>query len=103
MIWNGTDQGSGISYFSLRINNGCWFPLANKTSYQFLSLEEGAYRIAVKAIDRTGKTSMDTVNFTVDISGFSALELKTKLTIVVASGCCLEGLLIAYYIKKRHI
>jgi len=66
VIWNGTDEISGIAYYHVRLNLGEWLNASTNLSMTLEGLEEGANSIAVKAFNHAGNSAMATVNLTVD-------------------------------------
>ncbi len=66
--WVGSDDGSGIDYYEIRINEGEWINIGLNTSHQFTDLEEGDHTVDVRVTDNAGNNATDSVTFTVDIT-----------------------------------
>ena len=54
LTWTGTDEGSGIKYYVLRLDNDPSFPVGNVTTFRFSSLSPGIHYFYVVAYDAAG-------------------------------------------------
>ncbi len=64
--WEGGDETSGISHYAVRLEGENWVPTGSNTSHTFTHLEDGFYRVAVRAWDAAGHNSTQDVDFAVD-------------------------------------
>lgn len=67
--WSGSDSGSGIDHYEIRIDSGSWIDKGTSTSHTFTNLADDSYVVDVMAYDGAGNTNSDSVSFTVDTSG----------------------------------
>lgn len=97
--WNGTDETSGISHYSIRIDDD-WIHVGTSTSYTLIGLKEGDHRITVKAHDYAGHNSTDTVSFRVNHTGVEeeGPNLFILVSVIGITVAILSGLI--YLIKK---
>lgn len=61
--WTGDDEHSGIQYYEIRIDDGAWKDVGDKTSYTFEDLSAGEHSVMVKAVDNAGNERVETVGF----------------------------------------
>ena len=54
--WTGTDTGSGIDRYEVRLDNGLTFDVGNATSFPFHNLEPGIHYFHVRAYDVAGNS-----------------------------------------------
>jgi len=66
VTWNGSDSGSGIQMYEVRIDSGAWMNLGLNTSHTFTGLLSGSHRVAVNATDNVSMTTTESVVFVVD-------------------------------------
>ena len=72
--WDGFDKTSGIENFKVRLDKDSWISLgANFSSYTFNNLNDGIHIVHVKAVDKTGHSSEDSIVFTVKTSLISRM------------------------------
>lgn len=64
--WVGNDSTAGINHYEIRQNDSDWIDVGMNSSYTFSSLPDGNYTIDIKALDNVDKSSIKTLNFTVD-------------------------------------
>ncbi|NHJ84958.1 MAG: hypothetical protein FK734_05820 [Asgard group archaeon] len=67
IVWSGSDSGSGINYYEVRIDGGTWINKGSSTSHTF-SVADGSHTAEVRAWDVAGNYATDDVTFTVDSS-----------------------------------
>jgi hypothetical protein len=85
VIWNGTDVGSGIDHYEVRLDEGVWWVNeASQTSYTFSGLKDGRHTVYIKAFDKIGNTNQRLVTFTVDTSLTHLLTIVGILSAAVA-------------------
>ena len=53
LSWTGTDAGSGIDHYEVRVDGGTFESVGSKTSAS-LQLADGSHTIVIRAIDRAG-------------------------------------------------
>ncbi len=66
IAWTGSDGGSGIAGYSIRVDEGSWVNVAMATTYTFDDLEDGDHMVEVMATDAAGNTASASVSFLVD-------------------------------------
>lgn len=98
--WTGSDTGSGIDLYEIRHDNGEWINVGMDTTYTFTALSDGSHTAEVRAIDKTGKSQVVSISFTVNTSplfGPSYMEevVITAAMIMVALGTAV------YLVKSR--
>lgn len=60
--WQGTDSGSGIVNYSVRLDGGNHVQVSG-TNHAFSGLENGSHHISLKAVDRAGNWNETSVDF----------------------------------------
>ena len=67
ITWSATDAGEGMDHYLVRMNGGGW---AEQTAANLSlhGLEDGPYRIDVRAVDAAGNVAERSVGFTVDLT-----------------------------------
>ncbi|MBS3816928.1 MAG: S8 family serine peptidase [Candidatus Thermoplasmatota archaeon] len=65
-IWTGNDDGSGIDHYEVRIDQGEWKDVGSSSFYEFKDLEDGEHEIEVRAVDRAGLQTTESVGMTLD-------------------------------------
>jgi PKD repeat protein len=66
MSWAGSDSGSGMSAYYIKMDSGAWIPVSSSVkSYTFSGLSSGRHTAMVRAIDAAGNIAEATVTFTV--------------------------------------
>lgn len=66
VTWNGSDSGSGIQMYEVRIDSGAWMDLGLNTSHTFTGLLSGSHRVTVNATDNVSMTTIESIVFVVD-------------------------------------
>jgi hypothetical protein len=66
VTWSGSDAGSGIDYYEIRLNGGSWINKGTSTSHTFTGLADATHSVDVRAWDVAGNDATDSVSFTVD-------------------------------------
>ncbi len=77
VTWTGSDSGTGIDHYEVRIDSGSWTNVGTSTSHTFTGLSDGSHTVDVKAYDGAGNTNTDSVTFTVDTSSGGGTEPQT--------------------------
>jgi outer membrane protein assembly factor BamB len=67
--WSGSDSGSGLSHYEVRLDSGQWIGKGKSTSHAFSGLNEGAHISYVRVFDMAGNGAVAFVFFRVDTSG----------------------------------
>ncbi|NHJ86068.1 MAG: hypothetical protein FK734_11445, partial [Asgard group archaeon] len=67
IAWTGSDSGSGIAYYEVRIDSGTWINKGTSTTHTF-TVADGSHSADVRAWDNAGNSNTDSVNFIVDSS-----------------------------------
>ncbi len=99
VAWVGSDETSGIDYYEIRLDNEPWNKVGIDTSYILTDLSDGAHTLEVKAIDRVGNESQDSISFVV-----SATPVPRPVNIEIAIIAILVVVTLAimtYVIGKR--
>lgn len=68
VTWNGSDAGSGISFYEVKLDDNSWSQVEKNTKYTFNDLSEGNHVVSIKAHDMVGNTREATINFVVDVT-----------------------------------
>ncbi len=63
--WSGSDVGSGIDHYLVRLDDGDWIDVGVSTSYTFSGVSDGVHTVYIIAIDKTGRTAMAYTVFSV--------------------------------------
>ena len=64
--WTGSDSGSGIAAYYIKLDSGAWTTLSSTTtSYTFAGLSHGSHTVTVRAVDKAGNVRDVSVRFTV--------------------------------------
>jgi hypothetical protein len=66
--WNGSDFGSGISYYELALDDGPYSDMGMEDSSEITNLSEGSHELHLKATDLAGNPNMITVSFFIDLT-----------------------------------
>ncbi len=66
--WTGSDMGSGISHYEIRLNEGEWDNVGTDTEYIFEGLTDGEHTVDVRALDHANNSAVDNVTFIVDLT-----------------------------------
>jgi len=64
--WSGSDSGSGIDHYEIRMDSSPWTDVGTQTSYAFTDLNQGSHSVQVKAHDCSGNNATDSASFQVD-------------------------------------
>ncbi|MGA1793673.1 MAG: carboxypeptidase regulatory-like domain-containing protein [Thermoplasmatota archaeon] len=63
--WEGEDQGSGLSHYIYRMDEGRWLT-TTRTEMEYESVSHGIHRFDVAAVDKAGNMQAETVIFIMD-------------------------------------
>lgn len=64
--WSGSDYGSGMSAYYVKLDSGAWVTLSSTaSSYTFTGLSHASHTVTVRAMDKAGNYRDVTVRFTV--------------------------------------
>ena len=66
IAWSGSDDGTGIDHYEVRMDGGAWENVSTNTSCDFTGLSDGPHTVDVKAVDNASNEAADSVTFTVD-------------------------------------
>jgi hypothetical protein len=65
--WTGSDSGSGISNYGVKLDSGVWVSVSSTANgYSFFNVAQGKHTVSVKATDKGGNYITASVTFTVD-------------------------------------
>jgi hypothetical protein len=98
--WNGTDAGLGIDHFNLTLDTNSPINVGTAQSFTLEGLSDGDHTVTIKAFDKLGQASEQSVSFTVNtspIGGPGYLE-ETALVILVAAAI---ALILVYFFRVR--
>ncbi|MBN1389078.1 MAG: right-handed parallel beta-helix repeat-containing protein [Candidatus Thermoplasmatota archaeon] len=66
VIWNGSDNGTGLESYWFRMNDLGWTSMGLRTDRSLWGLPDGHYRIDIKAVDIAGNGRVRSVSFFID-------------------------------------
>lgn len=101
VTWEGSDTGSGLARFEIRIDGGTWDNMNTATSHTFSGLSDGFHWVKVRAIDGTRRGTTDTVAFTINTSLFGGPGLLEELMVGMGAAIGILVLALLVLIKKR--
>ncbi len=64
--WDGSDEGTGIEKYVVKIEHKDWVDVGTKTVYTFTGLIDGEYTVQIRASDALENTQVKDVSFKVD-------------------------------------
>jgi len=73
--WNGSDDVS-IDHYEIQVDGGSWVDVGLNTNYTINSLSEGNHKVSVRAYDSSNNVGEDSVNFTVDLTPPSNINIS---------------------------
>lgn len=71
MEWVGTDIGSGISHYEIKLDGGAWLNVSRDRNHTFTSLSNGTHVVMVMATDNASNINVDSVIFKIGIGRIS--------------------------------
>jgi len=80
--WSGSDAGSGIAYYLVRLDDGVWINVGTAMSHTFTAVADGIHVVYVIAVDNVGNSAMSCVMFEVDAKVFSK-DYLGDITIII--------------------
>lgn len=83
VLWEGSDDVSGISHYEIRLDYGLWVNVGLNTSYTFTGLSDGAHTIEIKATDKAGNVGQKSFGFSVSAGRFQLPPHLREVVIVV--------------------
>ena len=66
VTWTGSDMGSGMDYYSIRLDGRAWTNVGLATSRTLSSLSDGTHEIRVRAFDEAGNKNTDLITIMID-------------------------------------
>jgi hypothetical protein len=69
--WEGTDVGSGISHYAVRLDGEAWLNVSYDKNHTFTSLSDGTHVVRVMATDNASNIDVDSVTFKTGIGNIS--------------------------------
>jgi Big-like domain-containing protein len=99
ITWSGSDTGSGVGYYEVKIDSGAFINLGTATSYT-AQLASGNHAITLTATDNVGNTRSVNLNFAV--AGTNPLTSAGNLPLI--AGLSLAGivLLLFLFVRRRR-
>src|SRR3970040_2131729 len=61
--WNGSDVGSGIDHFEIRLDGGSYLNLGTNTPHLSAGIPDGRHEVGLKAVDGAGNVHEQRVTF----------------------------------------
>lgn len=101
VVWEGSDDVSGINNYEIRIDGGQWFnvfpegPSAH-AEHTFIGLSAGSHTVDIRAFDRVGNIREESVYFSVVTS--VNIQLPPYLWEVVVAGMIIAAVTVAVYV-----
>jgi ribosomal protein L40E len=100
LSWVAPDKGVGLDHCEVKLDNGDWVNKDGLLANTFTNLGDGEHTFQIKAVDKTGKSSIYTLNVVVNTSWLGGPGYLEETLLVV--GICALGVgAIAYKIHKR--
>ncbi len=96
--WSGSDNGSGIDHYEVKVDGEAWEDVGTDTSYT-ITLDDGDYTIKVKAVDKLDHEGTTQVSFTVNTSPVGGPGMMEEIGIGI--GVLVIALVIAWYFLKQ--
>lgn len=66
IVWSGSDTGSGIVHYEIRLDGGAWVDKGVALTHTYDQLSLGSHTVEVKAIDGAGFENVALVTFVID-------------------------------------
>jgi hypothetical protein len=101
IVWSGSDNGSGINHYEIKLNNGSWINLENVTSYTYFELDDGNYTVYVEAVDNAGNPSVAFISFTVQTASGTGSLLDNLWFWIVLVAIIVFLIFAAFFMKRR--
>ncbi|MCP8310099.1 MAG: Ig-like domain-containing protein, partial [Candidatus Methylarchaceae archaeon HK01M] len=98
VAWTGSDSGSGIDHYEVRVDPGAWMNVGTDTSDQFTGVGNGGHTVRVKAFDKVGNSKEVIVNFTVNAGIIFGLDLTT---LAIIGAAIVIVIVVAVYLIMR--
>jgi len=64
--WTGSDSGSGIDHYEVRLDAGSFVPVTSELTHTYQGVPDGLHSVTVKAVDVAGNMREETVTFRVN-------------------------------------
>jgi len=68
VVWNGSDVGSGVHHYEMKMDAAPWTEMVTTTSYTYIELSEGSHTFFVKVFDKGGNSFETSSTFYVNTS-----------------------------------
>src|SRR3989442_1487742 len=102
LSWTGTDAGSGIDHYEVRVDGGTFESVGNERSVS-LQLVDGSHTIVIRAIDRAGNEASTVVTVRVDTSPLSASgPYGATLDYAIILAVTAVGIAVAFVVIRRR-
>ena len=83
--WEGTDVGSGISHFEVRLDDEAWLNVSDDRNHTFTSLSNGTHVVRVMVTDNASNINVASVTFKIGIGRISGQIMSGGQPIVGAN------------------
>jgi len=102
VIWEGSDDASGVSNYEIRIDYGPWFnvmpsELFAHAEHTFTGLSDGAHTVDIMAYDYAGNMRQEMLSFFVNTSN---LQLPAYLREVIVAVMIIAVVAVAIYVMN---
>jgi len=98
VTWIGSDADSGIGRYEVKLDEGAWINVGNKTSYNLTGLDDGSHIVYVKAVDKVGNSVEHSVNFAVSTTIFPPVWIV--ITALVPAS--VVSVVVVYFLRKKR-
>lgn len=76
--WTGSDAGSGIGHYEVRLDDGGWTNVSTSVSHSFASLSVGEHVVWVRAVDNASNANTTNVTFKVGMGTISGRVMSGR-------------------------
>ena len=98
VTWTGSDSGSGIDHYEVKMDGGSWTDVNTDTSHEFTGVSNGSHTVHVKAFDVAGNSKEVTVSFTISTGIVVGLDMTT-IAIIAATAVVVVAV-VAYLVMR---
>lgn len=85
VAWSGSDEGSGLDHYEVRMDGGPWQAVGVSSQHSFSGVVSGSHTVQVRAYDRQGNMAEASVAFSVDITAPTVEILSPSAGVVGSS------------------
>jgi hypothetical protein len=66
VVWSGSDAGSGLEKYEVRLDSGSWIDKGTSTSHNFNGVSDGSHTVYVRVTDKSGNSKEYSKSFSVN-------------------------------------